>query len=125
VEAGHENSGLGRRGHKAPAAVRSVCQFHGGCGAPEAAFGLDLALHNAELSVAIDIEKEVIIGDDALDDRTQDIRAKQAEFFAIDDGVHAMLESLYGAESAHGTAQQNKDGVPSRRHGHLLNELQR
>src|SRR5437879_466396 len=88
------------------------------------AFGLDLALDNAELGVAIDIEKEVIIGDDALDDGAQDIGTEQAEFFAVDNGMDALLESLHGAQGAQGTAQQNEDSVSALGRGHLLNMLQ-
>src|SRR6185437_1163479 len=96
-----------------------------GCGAPMSAFRLDFALHDSELSVAIDIEKEVIIGDDALNDRAKDVRAQQAEFFAVDDGMDALLKGLHRAECVHGAAQEDEYAVAALRHRHLLYELQR
>ena len=98
VEAWHVKFGVRGREQEPPAAFRGVCRFHAGSDTPDSALKLDLALDNAELSVAIDIEEEVIIADDALNNRTQDVRAKQAKFFAVDDSMDALLESLHRAQ---------------------------
>ena len=78
----------------------------------------------AQLGVPIDIEKEVISGDDPLDDGAQDIGAEQSEFFAVDHGVDALLKGLKRAERAEGTSQQDEHGVAALGHGHMLDELQ-
>src|SRR5436190_2512702 len=60
-------------------------------------FGSDLALDDTQLSVAIDVEKEIIAGDDTLNDGAKNVRAEEAEFLAVDHGMDALLEGLEGA----------------------------
>jgi hypothetical protein len=71
------------------------------------------------------MEEEVIIGDDALDDGTEDGGAELGHFLTIDDGVDGLLEGLEGVESIEGITQEDEDRLPALVHGQVLDVVQR
>src|SRR5688572_26369277 len=80
---------------------------------------LNLALRDADRSFAVNVEEDIVVGNDLLNDLRQFL-----DVVLVDDCMHTVAEGLHGIQGLEGIAKKENGRVPPLIHRHYLKVLQ-